>query len=84
MRKVFTQEEFDKLTSVIVLNTDYVDYDYYAVYIPKIEGPELYFYNEHDGNYYSVEDIHHVLGNSINPNHDIYMDTVLKEFEMRF
>lgn len=45
-----------------------------------VEGPELYFYNKNDGNYYSVEDIYHVLGNSINPNHDIYMDTVLKEF----
>lgn len=80
MRKVFTQGEFDKLTSEIILTTDYVDYNYYIVYIPKIEEVELYFQNPNDGNYYNVEDIYSVLGNSINPNHDIYMNTVLEEF----
>jgi len=80
MRKVFTQEEFSKLISEIVLTANYVDYDYYAVYIPKIEGPELYFQNPNDGNYYSVEDMYSILRKSIHPNHDIFIETVFKEF----
>lgn len=40
----FTEEEFSnyKVVRGIILSNDYVDYDYYAVYIPKEDKVELY------------------------------------------
>lgn len=42
---------------------------------------ELYFQNPFDEKYYNIKDIKTVLGDKINPNHDIYMDLVRQEFE---
>lgn len=83
METVFTKTEFDDCEKVrgIVLTTDYVDYDYYAVYIPKQDSVELYFQNPFDEKYYNIKDMASVLGEKINPNHDIYMDLVREEFE---
>lgn len=79
MEKVFTKNEFDKKIKSILLSKDYVDYNYYAVYIAK--HIELYFENPFDKNYYNIKDIKTVLGEKINPNHDIYMDLVYEEFK---
>lgn len=79
MEKPFTKNEFDKKTKNILLSKYYVDYNYYAVYIEK--HIELYFENPFDKNYYNIKDIKTVLGEKINPNHDIYMDLVYEEFK---
>ncbi|WP_417088792.1 hypothetical protein [Megamonas funiformis] len=59
----FTEEEFSnyKVVRGIILSNDYVDYDYYAVYIPKEDKVELYFKNPFDGKYYNVKDIKTIL-----------------------
>lgn len=45
MEIAFTEEEFSNYEIVrgIVLSSNYVDYDYYAVYISKMDKVELYF-----------------------------------------
>ena len=60
MEKVFTKNEFDKKIKSILLSKDYVDYNYYAVYIAK--HIDLYFENPFDKNYYNIKDIKTVLG----------------------
>lgn len=83
METVFTKTEFDDCEKVrgIVLTKNYTDYDYYAVYIPKLDSVELYFQNPFDEKYYNIKDMKTVLGDKINSNHDIYMDLVHQEFE---
>lgn len=78
----FTEEEFSnyKVVRGIILSNDYVDYDYYAVYIPKEDKVELYFKNPFDGKYYNVKDIKTILGKKLNPCNDIYIDLVRDEF----
>ena len=78
----FTEEEFSnyKVVRGIILSNDYVDYDYYAVYIPKMDKVELYFKNPFDDKYYNVKDIKTVLGEKLNPCNDIYIDLVRDEF----
>lgn len=82
MEIFFTEEEFSnyKVVRGIILSNDYVDYDYYAVYIPKEDKVELYFKNPFDGKYYNVKDIKTILGKKLNPCNDIYIDLVRDEF----
>lgn len=82
MEIAFTEEEFSNYEIVrgIVLSSNYIDYDYYAVYISKMDKVELYFKNPFDDKYYNVKDIKTVLGEKLNPYHDIYIDLVRDEF----
>lgn len=78
--KKYSYEEFKKLTTEIILTDDYVDYNYYAVYLPNRKKPAIYFKRPYNGNYYHIDDCLEVMGNDLNPCHDIYITNVLNEF----
>ena len=78
--KKYSYEEFKKLTTEIILTDDYADYNYYAVYLPNRKKSAIYFKHPYNGNYYHIDDCLEVMGNDLNPCHDIYITNVLNEF----
>lgn len=50
------------------------------LYIYLIEKPAIYFKHPYNGNYYHIDDCLEVMGNDLNPCHDIYITNVLNEF----